>query len=417
MFKPFYLYIGTRYTNLKRRDHFITFISLVSMIGIALGIIVLITVLSVMNGFSKEIRERILSVTPQLIVNGWNNHPIDDPESLSRLIAKEPLVESQGPYIEGQGMVTRSGYVSGVLVKGIQPESIEAVFPLESALKEGSLKNLQPGKFGAIIGERLANSLDVKVGDKITLVIPEVSVTLAGATPRLKQLEVVGLFEVGYIYDAGLVFVHLDDAKRLYKIRDGGITGIQVKLKDPFKSPELVHDLKQKTEGRFLITDWTELNATYFSAVRMEKRMMFLTLMMILAIAAFNLISTLVMVVTDKRSDIAILRTLGASRQKIMAIFVCQGAIIGVVGTIIGVVLGVILALNVESIVKCIEQMFGVHFLSKEVYFISDLPSQLQLQDVLWVAGSSLLLSLLATIVPAYRAANVQPAEGLRHEH
>lgn len=416
MFKPFWLYIGTRYTNLKRRDHFITFISLVSMVGIALGVMVLITVLSVMNGFTKEIRERILSVTPQLMVNGWNNQPIPDPDALSSLMLSHEQVTAVGPYIEGQGMMTRSNAVRGVLVKGIDPTTSEAIFPLRSTLQAGSVEDLTPGSFGVVLGESLAKVLGVDVGSKVTLVIPEVNVSLIGATPRLKQLKVIGIFKVGYVYDSGLAFVHLNDAQKLYRVRDG-VTGIQAKLKDPFKSQFVARDIRQLTENAYYVVDWTRLNETYFSAVAMEKRMMFLTLMLILAIAVFNLISTLVMVVTDKRSDIAILRTLGASKRKIMAIFVSQGAVIGVVGTIVGVISGIALALNVEPIVAWIERLFNTKFISEEVYFLSHLPSHLLLSDVVLIAGSSLVLSLLATIIPAYRASSIQPAQALRYEH
>lgn len=416
MFKPFSLYIGTRYTNLKRRDHFITFISLVSMVGIALGVMVLITVLSVMNGFTKEIRERILSVTPQLMVNGWNNEAIENPEALSAAMLSHPMIDAVGPYIEGQGMMTQSTGVRGVLVKGIDPKTSEAVFPLRSTLTTGSLDDLAPGGFGVILGDGLAGALGVTVGDKVTLLIPELNVSLVGAMPRLKQLKVIGIFKVGYVYDSGMAFIHLNDAQKIYKVRDG-VTGIQAKLSDPFKSREVAYDLKVQTDNGYYVVDWTKLNETYFSAVAMEKKMMFLTLMLILAIAVFNLISTLVMVVTDKRSDIAILRTLGASKRKIMAIFISQGAVIGVTGTVIGVILGILLATNVESIVAAIEQLFHTKFIAEEVYFLDYLPSDLQANDVIMITVSSLVLSLLATIVPAYRASGVIPAEALRYEH
>lgn len=416
MFKPFSLYIGTRYTNLKRRDHFITFISLVSMVGIALGVMVLITVLSVMNGFTKEIRERILSVTPQLMVNGWGNQAIEDPDSLSQMMLDHPMIEAVGPYIEGQGMMTQSTAVRGVLVKGIDPTTSEAVFPLRSTLVAGSVDELQSGRFGVILGDGLARALGLGIGDKVTLLIPELNVSLVGAMPRLKQLKVIGIFKVGYVYDSGMAFVHLNDAQKLYKVRDG-VTGIQAKLSDPFKSRQVAYDLKVQTQDGYYVVDWTKLNETYFSAVAMEKKMMFLTLMLILAIAVFNLISTLVMVVTDKKSDIAILRTLGASKRKIMAIFICQGAVIGVIGTFFGVVLGILLALNVETIVAFIEQMFHTKFIAEEVYFLNYLPSDLQANDVILITITSLALSLLATIIPAYRASGVQPAEALRYEH
>lgn len=413
MFRPFSLFIGLRYTNLRRRDHFITFLSIVSMMGIALGVMVLITVLSVMNGFTKEIRERMLSVTPHVMVSNWGR-PLHQWQNVAKPLEALAEVEAAGPYIDGQGMFSRGGRVNAALIKGVDPNAIDGVFPLKSTLRAGSVDDLKSGEFNVILGTQLAYALGVRVGDTVTLIIPEVTVSMAGAVPRLKRLNVVGLFEVGYIYDSGYAFVHIDDAAKLYKTQ-GGVTGVQLRLNDPFTAPRISRMVGQ-SEQNLHVTDWTIMNSTYFSAVKMEKTMMFFTLLMILAIAVFNLVSTLVMVVTDKRADIAVMRVLGASTRKVMAIFVAQGAIIGVLGTLIGVIAGVLLALNVTDIVSAIERAFEVKFLSQDVYFISFLPSQLELKDVIVVASSSLVLSLLATIHPAYRAANVQPAEALRYD-
>ncbi|HKY69610.1 MAG TPA: lipoprotein-releasing ABC transporter permease subunit, partial [Gammaproteobacteria bacterium] len=373
MFRPFALFIGSRYTNLKRRDHFITFISIVSMLGIALGVMVLITVMSVMNGFTKEIRARILSVTPHIIFSQYGQ-PLQNYETISQALLLEPSVEAVGPYVDGQGMLTRSRQVRGVLIKGVMPESVEAIFPLESTLVDGDINDLKPGEFGVVLGKQLAHQLNLWVGDQITLVIPDLNVSLAGATPRLKRLKIVGIFEIGYIYDNGYAFMHMQDAAKMFKTFDG-VSGLQLRLKDPFAAPRIAKDLQKKWGGKYGVIDWTTLNATYFSAVKMEKTMMFFTLILILAVAVFNLISTLVMVVTDKRGDIAILRTLGASRRKIMSIFMYQGLIIGVIGTLIGVLTGVALSLHVTELVSAIERIFSVQFLSADVYFISFLPS------------------------------------------
>ncbi|MBI2790482.1 MAG: lipoprotein-releasing ABC transporter permease subunit [Gammaproteobacteria bacterium] len=414
MFRPFFLFIGARYTNFKRRDHFITFISIVSMVGIALGVMVLITVLSVMNGFTKEIRSRILSITPHVMVAGWGENLQNWPV-LADQLSKHKDVEAVGPYIDGQGMLTRGREVRGIVVKGVDPKAIDAVFPLKSTLKVGKVDELQEGSFHVIIGSHLAKTLGVNIGDTVTLVIPEVTVSMAGVAPRLKRLTVVGIFEVGYIYDSGFVFMNIQDAAKIFKTQ-GGVTGLQLRLDDPFAAPRIAKEIYNQTHGHYNVVDWTLLNSTYFSAVKMEKTMMFFTLIMILAIAVFNLISTLVMIVTDKRADIGVLRALGASTRKIMAIFISQGAIIGFIGTMLGVVAGVALALNVTDLVAALEQTFRVKFLSADVYFISFLPSDLQTQDVLLIGVCAMVLSLLATIHPAWRAANVQPAEALRHD-
>lgn len=414
MFKPFFLFIGARYTNFKRRDHFITFISIISMLGIALGVMVLITVLSVMNGFTKEIRQRILSITPHMMVSEWSE-PLQQWPTLAKQLLTHPEVKAVGPYIDGQGMLTRGREVRGVMVKGVDPANIDAVFPLKDSLQQGKVEDLQANRFGVILGSYLAKQLGVTVGDTVTLIIPEATVSLAGVAPRLKRLNVVGIFEVGYLYDNGFAFMNLQDAGKIFKTQ-GGVTGVQLKLDDPFTAPRIARELYEQLQGSYNVVDWTLLNSAYFSAVKMEKTMMFFTLVMILAIAVFNLVSTLVMIVTDKRADIGVLRALGASARKVMAIFVCQGAIIGLIGTILGVVAGILVSLNVTSLVNAIERTFSVKFLSGDVYFISFLPSDLQYGDVVLIAACAMILSLLATLHPAWRAANVQPAEALRHD-
>lgn len=415
LFKPFSLFIGVRYTNLKRRDTFITFISLISMIGIALSVMVLITVLSVMNGFSKEIRLKILSVTPHLSVSALYDEKLKNWHTLSKQIEHHSQVEATTPYIEGQGMLMHEEQMRGILVRGILPEQVDNVFPLAHSLVAGKITDLRSGEFGTLIGKPLSQQLNLGVGDYITLVVPELNVSLAGANPRLKRLKIVGIFDVGFVYDSSLIFLHLNDASKIFKTGDS-ITGIQAKLADPFISSRVRNELRDAVQNKYAIVDWTMMNSSYFSAVKMEKTMMFFTLMLILAIAVFNLISTLVMIVTDKRSDIAILRTLGASRSKVMGIFMWQGAIIGLIGTFSGVFLGVLLALNVTSIVDGIQSFFHVQLLSEDIYFLSFLPSQLLLSDVLLIGGSSLVLSLLATIHPAWRASNIVPAEALRYD-
>lgn len=385
------------------------------MLGIALGVTVLITVLSVMNGFTKEIRARILSITPHIMVTGGFGEPLQDWQAVAKVVEKQPRVEAVGPYIDGQGMLTRGREVRGVMIKGIEPSSIEGVFPIQHAMQAGSIDNLKPGEFGIVLGAYLAKLLGVGIGDSVTLIIPEVTVSLAGVTPRLKRLTVVGLFEVGYVYDSGFAFMNLEDAAKIFKTQ-GGVTGIQVRLDDPFAAPRVAKALYTALDGYYPVMDWTLLNSAYFSAVKMEKTMMFFTLIMILAIAVFNLISTLVMIVTDKRADIGVLRALGASRRDVMSIFVSQGAIIGLIGTVVGVVSGVALSLNVTELVAMIERIFSVKLLSADVYFISFLPSHLQYSDVILIAFSALALSLLATLHPAWRAADIQPAEALRNE-
>lgn len=414
MNKPFSLFVGLRYTNLRKPDHFISFISLVSIIGIALGVMVMITVMSVMNGFSKEIRTRILSVTPHLTIGSFNRE-LGDWKAVQARIQSHPQYVAATPYIDGQGMFIEGKQIIGVGIRGILPSQVEQVFPLHSAMIAGNANDLKSGEFGIVLGVGLANMLGAEIGDKLTLVIPDVTYTIAGATPRFKTVKVVGVFEVGYLYDQNFAFLHMDDASKLFKMSQG-VSGLQVKLKDPFQSPQILREMNTLLDNKYVLIDWTLANGTYFSAVKTEKTMMFFTLLLILTIAVFNLVSTLVMVVTDKKGDIALLRTLGASTQKIMAIFVAQGAMIGGIGTLLGAALGAVLSLNVTRIVDFIERLFHVQFLSKEVYFISFLPSDLQQSDVILISSCAFGLSLLATLWPAWRAAQIEPAKALRQD-
>ncbi len=407
--------VGLRYTRAKRRNHFISFISLISMAGIGLGVAALIIVLSVMNGFQQEMRERILGVASHVQV-------FSDGESLSNWPAvvsetlRNPEVVAAAPYVLGQGMLSYGDHVQGSLVRGILPTEEDKVADLATHMKEGRLDNLKSGEFGIVIGVDLARALGVGMGDRIVLITPQGQVTPAGMLPRLKQFRVVGLFKVGmYEYDSSLAFIHMKDAQVLFRLGDG-VTGVRLKLKDMMKAPAVARQLASTLTFGAWLTDWTQEHANLFKAVAMEKRVMFVILFLIVAVAAFNIVSTLVMVVTDKQSDIAILRTLGATQGSIMKIFIIQGSLIGVVGTTVGVALGVVVALNIDVIVPLLEHAFHTHFLEPQVYFISELPSKLERTDVLTIGITSLCLTLLATLYPSYRASRIEPAEALRYE-
>ncbi len=415
MFRPTELYIGLRYTRAKRRNHFISFISLISMLGIALGVTALITVLSVMNGFEKELRERILGVVSHATVSGRNGQ-VDNWQDITQQTKQYPEVIGVAPYIQGEGMFYQGSQVSGTLLRGILPKFEPNVSDLGEKMIAGKLEDLVPGEFGIILGKALARSLGVMVGDKVTLIVPQAMVTVAGILPRLKRFTVVGVFEAGmYQYDSALALLHLADAAKLLRM-DGSVTGVRLKLTDMFAAPALTQQLREDLPSRFWVTDWTQQHVNYFRAVRMEKTVMFIILLLIVAVAAFNIVSTLVMMVTDKRSDIAILRTLGASPLSIMGIFIVQGMLIGIVGTALGIFGGVSLALNVETLVPAIERLFHVEFLSADVYYINELPSDLRLADVMKIGLISFFITAVATLYPAWRAARTQPAEALRYE-
>ncbi|MBI5921713.1 MAG: lipoprotein-releasing ABC transporter permease subunit [Betaproteobacteria bacterium] len=414
------LWIGLRYTRAKKRDgggnSFISFISLTSMLGIALGVAALIVVLSVMNGFQKELRTRILGVAAHIQVSGPEGSELADWNSVAQAAAKHPRVRNAAPYIQAQGMLSFDQQVRGVMVRGVLPEAEEKVADFERHMKSGHLTGLLPGEFGIILGAELARALLVSRGDKVTLIAPQGLVTPAALLPRLKQFKVIGIFEVGmFEYDASLALVHLSDAQKLYRMEDR-VSGIRLKIDDLFGAPRVGRELLLALGEGVGVSDWTRNHANFFRAVAIEKNMMFLILLLIVAVAAFNIVSTLVMAVTDKQADIAILRTLGASPRSIMQIFIVQGALIGCIGLLLGVAGGITLALNVDVVVPAIERVFGMQFLAKDVYYISELPSDLQWNDVSLIAGVSFCLTLLATLYPSWRAARVNPAEALRYE-
>jgi lipoprotein-releasing system permease protein len=409
------LFIGLRYTRARRRNHFISFISGISMIGIALGVAALIVVLSVMNGFQKELRARILGVASHVQITGPDNR-LGDWQALADVAVKRPRVVAAAPFVNAQGMLSNDANVRGAIVRGVVPALEDGVADIGRHMVAGSLDKLVPGEFNIVLGSELARALRAFPGDRVTLIAPQGLVTPAGIVPRLKQFRVVGLFEVGmFEYDSGLALVALEDAQRLYQYGDQ-VSGVRLKLDDLFASREVARDLVNAVGRDLYVSDWTRSHANFFRAVQIEKNVMFIILLLIVAVAAFNIVSTLVMAVTDKQPDIAILRTLGASPASIMKIFMVQGALIGVIGTLLGVAAGVLLALNIDVVVPFLERLLNVQFLSKEIYYISELPSDLQRRDVLVIAGVSLVLSLLATLYPSWRASRVRPAEALRYE-
>ncbi len=413
--RPFELYVGLRYTRAKRRNHFISFISLISMAGIALGVAALITVLSVMNGFGNELRDRILGVVSHITVSGPAGRLSDWP-ALAAQLRNDPRVLASAPYIQGQGMLTHRRVASGVVVRGVLPAAEPGVSDLGAKLSAGRLDALRPGGFGIVLGRELAWKLDADIGTQVALVTPQAQLTPAGLLPRLKRFTVVGLFEIGmYEYDSGLALVHLDDAAVLYQL-PGEVSGLRLKIADLYDAPRLGQELGERLAGDYRVRDWTREHANFFRALKIEKRVMLIILLLIVAVAAFNVVSTLVMLVTDKQSDIAILRTLGLSPAGVMGIFMIQGTFIGVTGTLVGAVGGTLLALNVEQAVHFLEALFNFTFLAKDVYYITDLPSDIRWDDVVTITGASLVMGLVATLYPAWRAARVQPAEALRYE-
>lgn len=420
-FLPYELFVGWRYTRAKRKNHFISFISLTSMVGIALGVAALIVVLSVMNGFQKELRTRILGVASHLEITGSNNQ-LAGWQRVAESAVRNSHALASAPYITAQGMLSYDQGVQGAIIRGIVPAAEDKVADLGRHMKAGSLNDLRAGEFGIILGADLAYALGAQIGDKVVVMAPQGQFTPTGVVPRLKQFTLVGLFQIGmYEYDAGLALIHMDDAAKLYRMGQN-VSGVRLKLNDLFDAPAIALSLSEQLNrapdpyGNYYVTDWTQQHANFFRAVQMEKRVMFIILTLIVAVAAFNIVSTLVMAVTDKRADIAIMRTFGASPGSIMKIFIVQGALIGVIGTVLGAVFGILIALNIDTIVPFIEHLFNVQFLAKDVYYISDLPSELIWSDVITIVSLSFMLSLLATLYPSYKASRVNPAEALRYE-
>ncbi len=415
---PYELALGWRYTRAgraTRRNGFISFISGVSMLGIALGVAALIIVLSVMNGFQKDVRDRMLSVVSHIEIFAPNGAALVDANKTMAEARLNPQVIGAAPFISTQALLARGEDMKGTLVRGIDPAHEDEVTDLAVALKDTVLAKLVPGEFGVVLGSELARSLGVRQGDLVTLIAPGGQVTPAGVVPRLKQVTVVGTFDSGHFeYDSALLMMHMDDAARIFRLE--GPTGVRLRLKDLHQAPAVTQQLAQTLSGDLLIRDWTQQNKTWFAAVQLEKRMMFIILTLIVAVAAFNLVSTLVMTVTDKRADIAILRTLGASPKSIMGIFVVQGAMVGVIGTLAGLLLGLGIAYNIDVIVPALERLFRASFLPKDIYLISSMPSDPQSSDIMPIAIISLVLSFLATLYPSWRASRVNPAEALRYE-
>lgn len=411
MFKPVSLFVGLRYTRARRRNHFISFISLTSIVGLGLGVAVLIVVLSVMNGFDRELRARILGMVPHGSLVGYE--PVADWQAVAERVALHPRVAGVAPFSQMQGMISSAGSVEGAVINGIIPERERDVSILPEHIVEGSLDALVPGQFGIVLGSGLARRLGVSIGDKVTMVLPEATVSPAGIMPRFKRFTVTGIFKVGADLDVSLAYIHLDDAAVMLR-HPHTAQALRIRMKDLFEARVVMEDLVMLTGGDFYAVDWTRTHGSLFQAVKMEKTMMTMLLLFIVAVAAFNIVSSLVMLVTDKKGDIAILRTLGASPGMIMRVFMVQGLVIGVVGTAAGVLLGIGLALTISDMVAWFEQATGTPLL--EAYFVNFLPSELRWDDVATVSLIAFCLSFAATVYPALRASKVHPAEALRYE-
>ncbi|WP_093459308.1 MULTISPECIES: lipoprotein-releasing ABC transporter permease subunit [unclassified Pseudomonas] len=414
MFRPLSIFIGTRYTRAKRRNHFISFISMTSMIGLALGVLAMIVVLSVMNGFQKEMSSRILGMVPHAVISGVK--PLDDWQPAARAALKDPQVTAAVPFTEMDGMLSYKGAMQPIQINGVDPALESQVSIVTQHIVQGRLQDLKAGEFGVVIGEITARRFRLSVGDKITLIVPEISSAPGGITPRLQRLTVVGVFKVGAELDGSMALVNVADAAVIQRWQPNQVQGVRLALTDLYAAPQVSTAIAGGLGADYKADDWTHTQGSLFSAMKMEKTMIGLLLLMIVAVAAFNIIATLIMVVNDKGADIAILRTIGATPRQIMTIFMVQGTVIGIVGTIIGGVLGVIAAINVSQLVGWVERITGQHIFTSDVYFISNLPSQLEGSDVVMICAAGLILSFLATIYPAYRASQIQPAHALRYE-
>ncbi|MDH3634892.1 MAG: lipoprotein-releasing ABC transporter permease subunit [Gammaproteobacteria bacterium] len=412
---PLEVFVGLRYTRAKRRNHFISFITMISMLGITLGVMALIVVLSVMNGFENELRGRILGMVSHVTVSSFRG-PLQEWHALRSETLEHPEVIGAAPYTEAEAMISNLSSVSGALIRGIDPEFETSVSEIHDNMKFGVLGDLVAGEYGIILGSGLANTLDVVPGDRVTMVTPQATSSPLGFLPRLRRFKVVGIFEIGvYEYDRSSAIIHYQDASRLFRL-DGGVSGLRLKLEDLDLAPQVRQELKQSIGLEYWVSDWTLRHSNYFKAVRTEKTVMFIILSLIVAVAAFNIVSTLVMVVTDKQSDIAILRTLGMSPLSIMWVFMVQGTLIGLIGTLLGLVSGVVVASHIDVIVPALEQFFHTQFLPRGVYPITDLPSEMKQSDVIKIVLLSFGLSIVATLYPALRASRTRPAEALSYE-
>ena len=412
---PLEIFVGLRYTRAKRRNHFISFISLISMLGIALGVMALIVVLSVMNGFENELRGRILGMVSHVTISSFRG-PLDDWKSLREKALENPEVVGAAPYVEAEAMITNLSSVSGALIRGIDPALEVEVSEIHRHMKFGKLSDLVTGKYGIILGSGLADTLDVVPGDHVTMVTPQVTASPLGFLPRLRRFEVVGIFEIGvYEYDRSSALIQYQDASRLFRL-DGGVNGLRLKLADLDLAPLVRQELKQSIGLQYWVSDWTLRHANYFKAVRTEKTVMFIILSLIVAVAAFNIVSTLVMVVTDKQADIAILRTLGMSPVSVMWVFMVQGTLIGLIGTLAGLVSGVVVATHIDVIVPALEHFFHTQFLPRGVYPITDLPAEMKQSDIVRITLLSFGISVVATLYPALRASKTRPAQALSYE-
>lgn len=414
MFRPLSLFIGLRYTRAKRRNHFISFISMTSMIGLALGVLAMILVLSVMNGFQKEMSSRILGMVPHATLSA--EQPLDDWQAVAAAARKHPQVLAAAPFSELEGMLSYKGAMQPIQINGVDPQEEPKVSIIAEHMLAGQLDDLLPGEFGIVIGEITARRFGLEVGDKLALIIPELSSVPGGITPRMQRLNVAGIFKVGAELDSSLALIHVADASHLQRLQPGQVQSVRLALQDLYQAPQVSVALATELGADYRANDWTHSQGSLFGAMQMEKIMIGLLLLLIVAVAAFNIIATLIMVVADKGADIAILRTLGATPGQVMAVFMVQGTLIGVVGTLVGGVLGVLAALNVSALVGWLEQASGQQVLSSDVYFISNLPSELQALDVLLICGAAFTLSFLATLYPSWRAAQILPAEALRYE-
>lgn len=415
MFRPFSLFVGLRYLKAKRRNHFVSFISVISVLGIIVGVMALITVLSVMNGFDKELRSRILAFTSHVTISGFDGR-LNNWRHVSDVAGNNPHVIGRAPYISGQGLLTNEGNVSGAMIRGVAPAKEQQVSTVANKTVEGDFNALTPGSWGIVLGHYLALKLGVDVGGDVVLMVPSGNMTPAGFVPRYRRFHVVGIFDAGeQTYDSSLAEINIKDARRMFGL-DSAVTGVRLKLDDLFLAPSVAHDLIRQFHGRYYIRDWTQTRANFFEAIQTEKHVMFVILSLIIAVAAFNIVSTLVMVVNDKRSDIAILKTLGVRPTTLMRIFIVQGTLIGIIGIVLGLALGILLAMNVNDIMHFIENVFHVSLFPADVYYISDLPCELQWRQVVEIVGSAFVLTILSTLYPAWRASRVHPAEALRYE-